>query len=72
MSAYRYIQFDVSKLGEPVNHSGAKVIHPGGETRVSAAIGTFRKRGLGWWVRRQHVGQTHMRLTKAFGCSRSK
>ena len=27
-STYRYIQFDVSRLGEPVNHSGAKVIQP--------------------------------------------
>ena len=26
---YRYIQFDVSRLGLPVNHSGAKVIQPG-------------------------------------------
>jgi hypothetical protein len=25
---YRYIQLEVSRLGLPVNHSGAKVIHP--------------------------------------------
>lgn len=25
---YRYIQFDVSRLGLPVNHSGANVIQP--------------------------------------------
>lgn len=35
---YRYIQFDVSRLGLPVNHSGANVIQPGGAVNhVSAS-----------------------------------
>jgi hypothetical protein len=28
VSTYRYIQFDVSKFGLPVNHSGEKVMKP--------------------------------------------
>jgi len=28
IQTYRYIQFDVSRLGLPVNHSGANVIQP--------------------------------------------
>jgi len=32
---YRYIQFDVSRFGEPVNHSGAKVIQPEAVNHVS-------------------------------------
>jgi hypothetical protein len=35
---HRYIQFDVSRFGLPVNHSGAKVIQPGGAVNhVSAS-----------------------------------
>lgn len=38
-ATYRYIQFDVSRLGLPVNHSGAKVIQPGGAVdRVSVSV----------------------------------
>lgn len=37
LSTHRYIQFDVSKLGEPENHSGAKVIQPEAVNHVSAS-----------------------------------
>ena len=37
-ATYRYIQFDVSRFGLPVSHSGAKVIQPGGAVNhVSAS-----------------------------------
>jgi hypothetical protein len=39
-TTYRYIQLLVSRFGLPVNHSGAKVMKPGGEPRVSLILGT--------------------------------
>lgn len=44
-ATYRYIQFDVSRFGLPVNHSGTKVIQPSGAVNhVSASHRTANAR----------------------------
>lgn len=57
-TTYRYIQFEVSRFGEPVNHSGAKVMKPEAVNHVSAEHSSNYIPSK--TTPPEHVGRTHM------------
>lgn len=62
-ATHRYIQFDVSRFGLPVNHSGAKVIQPGGA--VNHVSASQSRNALALNNNFATPADPHIRLTKS-------